>query len=479
MPYETPVLLGRVNGVIFDHENIMSYLLKYKNDPVSGEERTIKDIIKLNMTKNTDDEWECPITNKTFTDSTHIVAIATTGNVYSYNAVQELNLKSKNYHDLISGEKFTKHDIITLQDPQNLEHLRRRDINNFIHLKAIRQDSMNARSQSSSMSNIQSLQTADTMKELEAKRMVDNSNGVKRKTTEEILMKKDMSYVLDIKEIYELKPLIIDVNPGQVNTDGLASSALTSTSFNLNTSNATRLASPEEIRDAKWKIMRKLGKKGYVQLQTSLGNLNLEIHCDICPRTAWNFMTLCLREYYDNMTFHRLVPGFMIQSGDPTGTGTGGESSFGSEPFKDEFDNRLLHSGRGILSMANSGCNTNGSQFFILFKEAKHLDLKHSVFGRVVGGLSNLDKMEEIRSDKKEKPLCDIRIHKAVVFTNPIIEAEAILKQTITQNMMKRIKTVKTSVIGGSSSSSSSSSVSHELRQDDDAGAMKKARKLN
>jgi len=84
------------------------------------------------------------------------------------------------------------------------------------------------------------------MKELEAKRMVDNSNGVKRKTTEEILMKKDMSYVLDIKEIYELKPLIIDVNPGQVNTDGLASSALTSTSFNLNTSNATR------YKDKQW-----------------------------------------------------------------------------------------------------------------------------------------------------------------------------------------------------------------------------------
>jgi peptidyl-prolyl cis-trans isomerase-like protein 2 len=161
--------------------------------------------------------------------------------VYSYNAVQELNLKNKNYHDLISGEKFTKHDIITLQDPQNLEHVRKRDINNFSHLKTIRQDSMNARSQSSSMSNIQSIQTVDTMKEVEAQRVMDISNGVKRKTTEEILTKKDTSYVHDIKEIYELRPLIIDVNPGQVNTDGLASSALTSTSFNLNTSNATRL----------------------------------------------------------------------------------------------------------------------------------------------------------------------------------------------------------------------------------------------
>jgi peptidyl-prolyl cis-trans isomerase-like protein 2 len=81
-----------------------------------------------------------------------------------------------------------------------------------------------------------------------------------------------------------------------------------------------------------------------------------------------------------------------------SGTGTGGESAF-KRPFKDEFDTRLSHSGRGVLSMANSGPNTNGSQFFITLKECKYLDLKHSVFGRVVGGMSNLDRMEAVRGN--------------------------------------------------------------------------------
>jgi peptidyl-prolyl cis-trans isomerase-like protein 2 len=85
----------------------------------------------------------------------------------------------------------------------------------------------------------------------------------------------------------------------------------------------------------------------------------------------------------------------MVQGGDPTGTGTGGESIF-KKPFRDEFDTRILHSGRGVLSMANSGENTNNSQFFITFKATSHLDLKHSVFGKVVGGLAVLDKIEKV-----------------------------------------------------------------------------------
>lgn len=116
-------------------------------------------------------------------------------------------------------------------------------------------------------------------------------------------------------------------------------------------------------------------------------------------RTSWNFITLCNQGYYNGLTFHRHIPGFMIQTGDPTGTGTGGESAF-KKPFKDEFDTRLSHCSRGILSMANSGPNTNGSQFFITFMATPHLDLKHTVFGRVVGGLATLDRLEEVRTTK-------------------------------------------------------------------------------
>lgn len=94
----------------------------------------------------------------------------------------------------------------------------------------------------------------------------------------------------------------------------------------------------------------------------------------------------------------------MIQGGDPTGTGKGGESIWG-KPFKDEPNSKLLHSGRGVVSMANSGPHTNGSQFFILYKSATHLNYKHTVFGGVVGGLATLAAMENVPVDESDCPL--------------------------------------------------------------------------
>lgn len=97
----------------------------------------------------------------------------------------------------------------------------------------------------------------------------------------------------------------------------------------------------------------------------------------------------------------------MIQGGDPTGTGRGGESIWG-KPFKDELNSKLLHSGRGVVSMANSGPHTNGSQFFILYKSANHLNFKHTVFGGVVGGLMTLSAMEKVPVDDNDRPLVSI-----------------------------------------------------------------------
>lgn len=94
----------------------------------------------------------------------------------------------------------------------------------------------------------------------------------------------------------------------------------------------------------------------------------------------------------------------MIQGGDPTGTGRGGESIWG-KPFKDELNSKLVHSGRGVVSMANSGPHTNGSQFFILYKSANHLNFKHTVFGGVVGGLTTLAVMEKVPVDDSDRPL--------------------------------------------------------------------------
>ena len=183
---------------------------------------------------------------------------------------------------------------------------------------------------------------------------------------------------------------------------GKSGSALTSSCAETITGNTIRTANADELREARWKRMRELGKKGYAQLQTSHGNLNLEIHCDIVPMACWNFITLCERGFYDNTVFHRLVPGFMLQGGDPTGTGSGGESAWGKDkPFKDTYDSRIIHNARGVLSYANSGSHTNRSQFFLTFSEASHLDYKHTVFGRLVGGANVLDRFEAIGSDKK------------------------------------------------------------------------------
>ena len=144
-------------------------------------------------------------------------------------------------------------------------------------------------------------------------------------------------------------------------------------------------------------------------LHTSKGGLNVELRCDLAPRTCENFLALCEMGYYDKTTFHRSIRNFMAQGGDPTATGTGGESIYGPA-FPDELDSRLLHDRRGVLSMANSGKNTNGSQFFILYKSAPHLNFKHSVFGAVVGGLEALTAIEDTKTDSDDRPLQRIEI---------------------------------------------------------------------
>jgi peptidyl-prolyl cis-trans isomerase-like protein 2 len=279
------------------------------------------------------------------------------------------------------------------------------------------------------------------MREIEKKRAADEEAGVKRKvyTMSEVYVPSDED-VADIAAFWVLKPTIADVNPGSTVTEHKVSCSLTSSYAEIATSSSLKLASPDEIREARWKAIRKLGKKGYVQLQTTLGNINIEVHCNFVPQTSWNFLTLCQRGYYDGLLIHRLIPGFMAQTGDPTVRGTGGESAFPKgKQFRDEFDSRLLHDKRGVLSMANSGTNTNGSQFFISFKAAKHLDFKHSIFGTVVGGATTLDRLEEVEIDAKtNRPTQDIKILHAIVLQSPLEEADAILMESIQLSIKSR-----------------------------------------
>jgi peptidyl-prolyl cis-trans isomerase-like 3 len=139
-----------------------------------------------------------------------------------------------------------------------------------------------------------------------------------------------------------------------------------------------------------------------------------------------NFLALCASGYYDASPFHRLIPTFMIQTGQPSlqshpNEPKGGQSIW-HEPFEDEIRPTLRHNARGIVSMANKGPATNGSQFFICFDKAPHLDGKNTVFGHVLGddSLAVLNKMEGLEIDRKNRPKQEIRIEKVTVHANPL-----------------------------------------------------------
>lgn len=115
-------------------------------------------------------------------------------------------------------------------------------------------------------------------------------------------------------------------------------------------------------------------------MHTDVGDIKIELFCEDCPRTCENFLALCASEYYDKSLFHRNIKGFIVQTGDPTGTGKGGNSIW-NRKFEDEFKDNLKHTDRGMLSMANSGPNTNASQFFFTYAAQPQLDLKYTLFG--------------------------------------------------------------------------------------------------
>jgi peptidyl-prolyl cis-trans isomerase B (cyclophilin B) len=146
------------------------------------------------------------------------------------------------------------------------------------------------------------------------------------------------------------------------------------------------------------------------RLNTNHGAIEVELFPVDAPKTVDNFVKLARDGFYDGVIFHRVIPDFMIQGGDPTGTGTGGPGY----TFEDEFNDRKVE--RGALAMANAGPNTNGSQFFIVTTEsAPWLDGKHTVFGRVTAGMEVVDTISELPRDARDKPHDDAVIESVTV----------------------------------------------------------------
>jgi cyclophilin family peptidyl-prolyl cis-trans isomerase len=145
-------------------------------------------------------------------------------------------------------------------------------------------------------------------------------------------------------------------------------------------------------------------------MQTNHGTIELELFDEDAPKTVDNFTKLAKDGFYDGVIFHRVIPDFMIQGGDPTGTGTGGPGY----TFEDEFNRHKIV--RGALAMANAGPNTNGSQFFIVVTDsAPWLDGKHTVFGRVTAGMEVVDTIVELPRDVRDKPTADATIESVTV----------------------------------------------------------------
>ncbi|KAI8289501.1 Peptidyl-prolyl cis-trans isomerase-like 2 [Colletotrichum sp. SAR11_240] len=426
-PFKNPVCTQ--DGTVFDVEVISSWLDKHGTNPVNGDRLDAKDLIKLNFARNAETDSRTPgfsdgqgdlidpVTFKVFTDNTHIVAIrhGNYANVFAWDTVERMNVKAKNWRDLLDDEEFTKADIITLQDPQNAAS---RDLSQFKFVKdgeeAILTKEQEEERKEGNV-NINALGRIGD-KVLRAKQAVEEA----RKKRDDGFDVNRNSAVVKPGSAVQRKSTIMDKKipaNAAVYTTGRAAASFTSTGLTPETSGERALLTDEEymLKPKRVKI------KGYARIETNLGDLNIELYPEFAPRAVWNFTRLAQKGYYKGVAFHRNIRNFMLQGGDPTGTGKGGTSIWGKN-FQDEFDGPLTHNARGIISMANKGKNTNSSQFFIIYRPTKHLDNKHTVFGKVVGGLDVLSKMEDVPTDGSDRPLNKIVMKEIVVYLDPFEE---------------------------------------------------------
>jgi len=168
--------------------------------------------------------------------------------------------------------------------------------------------------------------------------------------------------------------------------------------------------------------------EGKICLETTVGDIDIELWSKECPKACRNFVQLCLEGYYDKTKFFRVVPEFIVQGGDPTNTGQGGESVW-SKPFKDEFHSRLRMVRRGLVAMANAGKDDNGSQFFFTLGPTKELQNKHTIFGKVVGDtIYNMIRLAEGHLEDGERPKFPHKILKTRVLINPFPDIEPRMK---------------------------------------------------
>ncbi|KAG8722532.1 Peptidyl-prolyl cis-trans isomerase cyp8 [Ceratobasidium sp. 394] len=396
-PFEFPVCARNADGTgtVFDLTNIIPWLKEHNNThPHTGEPLQPSSLIKLHYGKNSSGGLIDPITMKPLSEHSHVVAIATTGNVFLADSVS----KFAGGRDLVADVSFKKDDVITLQDPHRI----------------------------TTLSIAAPLPVPNVPAPAKPEEPVVPSKAPAKPATEST----DAEKKVVVPAVVKAKAQPYNVSPY---ASGYTGASLTSTSMDPMTKSDAAMFDEEELmfddmakeRPSKKQNKNLASRRAYVRMVTNLGgSLNLELFCEKAPKTCYNFIMLAKEGKYDNCPFHRLIPGFMIQGGDPTGTGTGGQSHWGT-PFRDEFDmpKAEKHDERGMLSMANKGMNSNGSQFFITFKATPHLNGKHTVFGKLVGGEDVLDAMESVpRVPGTDKPAKPIKITEVIIYQDPFEE---------------------------------------------------------
>lgn len=255
---------------------------QFKCNPITGKPIDAKSLIKLNFYKNNEDEYHCPALFKPFHKNSHIVANRATGNVFSYEAIEQLNIKTKNWKDLVDDTPFTRKDIITIQDPTNLEKF---NVTTFHHVKKKLK-----------------IETEEEMLE----RLSGAKGRLKKMNneTKEILTELEKEYKeAEVKDKVEARP--DKFNAAHYSTGRVAAS-FTSTAMVPVYEQEAAIVEEDLVR------YERVKKKGYVRLVTNFGNLNLELHCDLCPKTCENFMKHCANGYYNGTTFHRSIRNFMV-----------------------------------------------------------------------------------------------------------------------------------------------------------------------
>ncbi|KAI4204483.1 MAG: hypothetical protein LQ350_001033 [Teloschistes chrysophthalmus] len=434
-PFTHPVCSPE--GTIFDLTNILPWLKKHGTNPVNGAPLKQGDLIKLTFSKNEDGEMVDPVTFKMFTDNTHIVALKNTGNVFAYDTVERLNIKAKNWRDLVSEEEFGRKDIVTLQDPQNIES---RNLSSFKYLQegtnTATPEQQRERNDPSKNVNTAALGNGAAILKARSKKeqrpdinpdaLASNRESISRITSSLSKSPSTTTPTPASAKTSAVPPPASSKNAHARHTTGLAAASLTSTGLTPHTtadlatlSQETYLLQPRRVKT-----------KGYLSLAlspASLGQLTLELAPEFAPKACYNFLALVKKGYYNNVPFHRNLRNFMIQGGDPTGTGKGGGSIWAPKNFEDEVDGPLKFDRRGVLAMANKGKDSNGSQFFITYRACPHLQRKHTIFGHVVdddddttsSSNDTLKNLENVTSDEKGRPESPITIKEISILLDP------------------------------------------------------------